>query len=98
MTKKVTNMGRPVGNKYKVPKRQWMKWSNHAKQVFNSMMTSMTPANQWMFLHPRALTQCRGHWETTRWNVAWTAADIADGLPVLTGVIIRGVAHIRAPK
>lgn len=80
------NMGRPVGNKFKVPSKQWKKWSNHARKVFNEMMKSATPHKQWMFLHPQQPTLPAKHWATTQWNFAWIAAGIADGAGTLAGV------------
>lgn len=71
------NMGRPVSNKYKVQVRQWRKWSNHAKGVFNAVYHSMR--NQDLFLHPKAAPMKAAHWSTTRWNAAWQAACAADG-------------------
>lgn len=66
--------GRPVANKYKVPERQWNKWTREAQKVFNLMMQSLRPAMQWAFLHPNAKLMTREHWQTIRWNVAWVAA------------------------
>jgi hypothetical protein len=51
------NMGRPVANKYKVPKRAWGRWSNHAKGVFNRVFHTMR--NQDLLIHPKsAPMQC----------------------------------------
>lgn len=80
-----SNMGRPVGNKYRVPQRQWRKWSNTAKRVFNRMYHEMR--HQWVFLHPAAPVLSREHWKTVRWNAAWTAANVADKLPALTHIV-----------
>ena len=83
-----SNMGRPVTNKHKVPKKQWDSWSNEAKRVFNEMYYSMRPRMQFAFLHPDAFAAPRSHWETTRWNAAWEAAQIVDGR--------RSVSRVRA--
>lgn len=72
------NMGRPVINKYKVPKKQWDGWSNHARKVFNTMYHNLRPSMQFAFTHPQAAPVPKKHWETTRWNVAWEAAEQAD--------------------
>ena len=73
------NLGQPVKNKHKVPLKQWNKWSNHARRVFNTMMYSLRPAIQHSFLHPDAPVQKKEHWQTTQWNVAWTAAEAVKG-------------------
>jgi hypothetical protein len=74
-------MGRPVVNKYSVPLKQWKRWSNQAKRVFNDMYQELRPRAQWRFLHPQATPVLRRHWETTRWNVAWTAANAVNRTP-----------------
>ena len=83
-----SNMGRPVANKHKVPKRQWDSWSNEAKRVFNTMYYSLRPSMQFAFLHPDAFAVSRSHWETTRWNVAWEAAQAVDGRGPLRRVVV----------
>ena len=35
------NLGRKVGNRHKVPVKQWNKWSNHAKRVFNDVYMAL---------------------------------------------------------
>jgi hypothetical protein len=70
------NMGRPVANKYKVPKRAWGRWSNHAKGVFNRVFHTMR--NQDLLIHPKSAPMKRKHWDTVRFNAAWHAACAAD--------------------
>lgn len=70
--------GRPVANKYKVRASRWKRWSRQAQRVFNLTYYSMRPKMQHLFLHPKAVTMSREHWETIRWNAAWIAADAAD--------------------
>lgn len=82
--KETANMGRPVSNKHKVPKKMWNKWSNHAKRVFNTVMENMRPSLQWQFLHPKTTPVPKEQWNTTRWNAACAAAFAADGLGKLT--------------
>lgn len=72
-------MGRPVKNKFKVPQKQWNKWSNHAKTMFNKLYTNMIGRNQSLFLHTQQPAIPREHWQVTCWNAAWIAAGIADG-------------------
>lgn len=69
------NLGQPVKNKHKVPVKQWNKWSNLARRVYNDMMYSLRPSMQFAFLHPDAKAAALEHWQTTRHNVAWTAAE-----------------------
>jgi hypothetical protein len=73
------NLGQPVKNKHKVPKKQWNKWSNFARRVFNDMMYSMRPKLQFAFLHPGAMPMAQEHWQTVRWNAAWSAAEAVRG-------------------
>lgn len=79
------NLGQPVKNKHKVPLKQWNKWSNHARRVFNTMMYSLRPSIQHIFLHPDAPVAKKEHWNTTRWNVAWTAAEAVKGFGLAAG-------------
>lgn len=76
MTKKV---GRPVANRFKVPKKQWDRWSVAAQKMFNHLFQSMRPSRQFVFMHPQALPIDRKHWDTIRWNAAWEAACAIDG-------------------
>lgn len=79
--------GRPVKNRFNVPKKQWDRWSRHARRVFNDVYYSMRPTMQWAFHHPEAQLLDRKHWQTTRWNAAWVAAEATDGKPPLVKVV-----------
>jgi hypothetical protein len=83
----MSRTGRPVTNKHKVPKSQWGRWSPQAQKTFNAMYRSLRPSMQFAFLHLGATPMSREHWETTRWNVAWEAACIADGQGPITRVV-----------
>lgn len=61
-------------NIYRVPQKQWRKWSDVAHQVFNEVFSSMVK-NQPLFIHPQQTASSRAHWRTTAWNAAWTAAS-----------------------
>ena len=61
-------------NIYHVPARQWRKWTEIARRVFNEVYSSMNGA-QWVFLHPKQEKVSRSQWKTTAWNAAWTAAE-----------------------
>lgn len=88
------NLGQPVKNKHKVPKKQWNKWSNHARRVFNDMYYSLRPSMQFAFLHPDCPPMKKEHWATTRWNASWEAAQAANG----EGRLDRGTTVKRDPK
>ncbi len=64
-------------NQYRVPKKQWRKWSKNAQGVFN--LVYAVSRYQEYFQHPDAEKVSQKHWNTTRWNFAWTAANAADG-------------------
>lgn len=68
----------PVRNQNRVPQKQWRKWSARARQVFNTVYTTMM-ADQSLFLHPKAPAAKPAHWKTTSWNAAWIAADTTEG-------------------
>lgn len=61
-----------VKNEHNVPPRQWNKWSDQAKRVFNSLHWNMMN-NARLFLPPG--TKKPEGWGVTAWNVSWTAAD-----------------------
>ena len=81
------NLGRKVGNKHKVPKKQWNKWTNHACRVFNDVYQSFRHSMQPVLVHPGATIMPREHWGTLRWNAAWLAAEAAHGKGYLSGVV-----------
>lgn len=83
-----SNMGRPVTNKYRVPKKQWDSWSNEAKRVFNTMYYNLRPSMQFAFIHPNWIACRKEYWETTRWNVAWEAAQAVDGRGPIKRVVV----------
>ena len=66
-----------VKNKHEVPVKQWKRWTEHARGVFNVVMETME--DQSLFLHPKAEKTTAKLWHTTRWNAAWVAADACDG-------------------
>lgn len=63
-------------NSHKVPKKQWRRWSPVAQGTFNRVYRLMSQVN--MYLHPKAPKPKFSHWQTVRWNAAWTAAQVAD--------------------
>ena len=68
-----------IKNPYKVPNKQWKKWSSEGKETFNFMMSWMT-LNQELLLHPKGVKNKKIHWHTTCWNAAWVAADFVTDL------------------
>lgn len=72
------NLGQPVKNKHKVPKKQWNRWSNFAQRMFNDVMYAMRPSMQSVLIHPGSMVMGLEHWKVLRWNAAWLAADAAN--------------------
>ena len=63
-----------TSNSARVPKRQWAKWSENAKFVFNELYYTMA-YNKTNFMHPGQDAPRDEYWETTCWNAAWEAAE-----------------------
>lgn len=63
-----------VRNSFKVPKRQWRKWSQRARHTFNELYRSLRQG--WETITPPGAHgvphQAR---RVTAWNAAWLAAD-----------------------
>ncbi|MCA1831214.1 MAG: hypothetical protein LC750_00440 [Actinobacteria bacterium] len=57
-----------------MPKKVWGKWTEDGQILFNDLFASM--GNQGLYSHPKAVKQAREHWQATRWNAAWMAANI----------------------
>lgn len=61
-------------NKYKVPKRQWRKWSHQARKVFNELYRELLQS--WEIIYPKDLHSVhRNARRVACWNAAWLAAD-----------------------
>lgn len=60
-------------NRYKVPERQWRRWPEIARVVFNAQFQQMR--EQRSLQHPKMATMPKEHWRTIAWNSAWLAAD-----------------------
>lgn len=66
-----------VENEYAVSKRQWKKWDEQERYLFNSIYTQMMSRPD-LFMHPETMKLLHHPlmtWETTAWNAAWIAAD-----------------------
>ena len=61
-------------NLYGVSKRQWNKWNDNQKFVFNSLYKMMKD-NQSLFKHPEGPLINHGQWKTVAWNASFMAAD-----------------------
>lgn len=66
----------PTPNRYKVPQKQWRKWSDLQRHVFNETYGIMAKSPD-LFLHRKQEPLSREHWRVTAWNAAWIAADAA---------------------
>ena len=66
-------------NRYKVPKKQWGRWSKFQRSMFNRVHSAMIH-NSALFRHPEAEPIPASHWKTTAWNAAWEAASAASSL------------------
>lgn len=64
-------------NLYRVPKKQWRRWSMKARRAFNHLYGLMMRSPS-LFRHPKAIRENAQHWKTTAWNSAWLAADAVD--------------------
>ena len=66
-----------MSNRYRVPRKQWKKWSDLARTVFNNLYATLK-ASQGVLHHP-SVTELlsRRQWDVVAWNTAWLAADEA---------------------
>ncbi len=62
-----------LDNPHKVPRAQWRKWNGPARATFNEIY-ALVKQNQGLFTHPKAAQVPDVHWNTTAWNVAFSAA------------------------
>jgi hypothetical protein len=62
-------------NRYRVPEKQWNKWSEAARRVFNEVYYTLTRNRQVRLLHPKTKPLPAEEWQTPAWNAAWIAAD-----------------------
>lgn len=92
-------MATKVRNLYKVPLKQWRKWSETARTVFNRVY-DFAYNNQPLVTHPKAEKVKPTHWKTVAWNVAWIAADaVDDTIPdVIEDVDVKTGATVRTRR
>lgn len=60
-------------NTYRVPKKQWMKWSKPQQAMFNQLFFALK--DQYVIKHPEMEKVPDVYWKTIRWNAAWLAAS-----------------------
>lgn len=61
-------------NRYRVPKRQWRKWDEQARNVFNTLYGTMIADQDIYNAHPATVKLARAQWKTVAWNAAFIAA------------------------
>lgn len=62
-------------NIFNVPKKQWKKWNEAERKMFNDLNEIMLNS-QLIYIHPMTFTISSRQWSTTAWNAARTAADL----------------------
>lgn len=67
--------GAKTQNVHNVQARQWRKWNQQSRFIFNYVYGQMAYQN--VVTHPDAAKMPEDHWDTIRWNAAWLAADAA---------------------
>lgn len=65
-------------NANRVPKKQWGKWGELARKVFNEVYDTVRKNAPVLF--PPGLNRLPAHLvQVMAWNMAWVAADAANG-------------------
>lgn len=65
-----------ITNRFKVAQRQWRKWTEQERFVFNELFGS-TVKNQKILSHPQMEKISAAMWRTLCWNFAWLASTAA---------------------
>lgn len=65
-----------VYNTYRVPRRQWKKWSLVAHHVFNKTYEDMKRGGPAVWCPKCSVTLTEQDWDTIAWNAAFTAAHV----------------------
>lgn len=82
---KVFARAKGAKNAYKVPVKQWRKWSELARRVFNLHFYELKE-NQEILRHPKTQKISQKEWRTQAWNAAWLAADsVMSALRAMSG-------------
>ena len=65
-----------VRNMHRVPLKQWRKWDERERYVFNELYVTLRDSHS--TLAPRGFDDVKqGSWGVLAWNAAWVAADAA---------------------
>jgi hypothetical protein len=67
-----------VVNVHRVPQKQWRKWDDPGKQLFNDVYANvLLTARSKVLMHPRSNRKkfTDEEFDTLAWNTAWIAAD-----------------------
>lgn len=64
-----------IENMHKVDKKQWTRWNEQSKNLFNGLYEYMGN-NQYLFNHPHTIQIPNEYWNTTAWNAAYMAAEL----------------------
>lgn len=62
-------------NRFKVPMKQWRKWSLLQQTTFNTVFERMTTLGPSILAAPAQHDMDRREFEVLAWNTAWTVAD-----------------------
>lgn len=66
-------------NPHRVSKKEWAKWGQLARGVFNGLYEEMTEFQN-LFVHPEAFEIDESEWKPIAWNAAFIAACTAEKL------------------
>lgn len=62
-------------NTHSVTKRQWKKWDEPQRYLFNALYEYMEKY-QHLFVHPKTILAPQEYWNTTAHNAAFMAAEL----------------------
>jgi hypothetical protein len=77
-----------ASNKYKVPSKQWDKWTVPAQKVFNQTYSWLNN-NQAKTKHPKDTIVSKTLWKTVAWNAAWIAAGASDNIEIVKVIEVK---------
>lgn len=63
-----------IKNENKLSKKQWSRWSEEARAIFNHCYDLFMNCQQ-SINHPKAPRLPLNQWKVVAWNAAWIAAD-----------------------
>jgi len=70
-----------VDNSHKIPKKQWRRWSEDQRALFNGVYEDILAVGSDAWLHPVTVQRklSADEFNTIAWNAAWTAAHLLKG-------------------